>query len=232
MIFEGALSVKAALLNDRRCINTIYIDENKKDRDVRFIQRTADSKKVPVKTVSRAAIDELAYGKSHGGIIADVGGRRYDDMKKEEDIFVLDGIEDPFNLGYIFRTLKAFGHSSVIIPKRDLFNMEPVIMKSSAGAFDMIDIHLSDDLAKDVEKLKKEYRILALSRSDEAEDIFTYRFDRPSVIILGGEKRGIKKEITSLCDRELFISYQSDFHPALNAASALAVVCSVMRTNI
>ncbi len=231
MIFEGALSVKSALLNDKRDIDIIYIDKDKKDRDTRFIQKVAADKKVKVKLVSRSYIDEVASGKSHGGIILKASERRYDALKREPFIFVVDGIEDPFNLGYIFRTLKAFGHTSIIIPKRDLSTMEQTIMKSSAGAFDMVDIYQSDDLRKDLSELKKEYEILALSRSDKAKDIFDYRFKEKTVIILGGEKRGIKKDILALGD-ELFISYKSDFRPALNASSALAVVCAVMRTNI
>ncbi len=231
MIFEGALSVKSALLNDKRDIDIIYIDKDKKDRDTRFIQKVAADKKVKVKLVSRSYIDEVASGKSHGGIILKASERRYDALKREPFIFVVDGIEDPFNLGYIFRTLKAFGFTSIIIPKRDLSTMEQTIMKSSAGAFDMVDIYQSDDLRKDLSELKKEYQILALSRSDKAKDIFDYRFKEKTVIILGGEKRGIKKDILALGD-ELFISYKSDFRPALNASSALAVVCAVMRTNI
>ena len=231
MIFEGALSVKSALLNDKRDIDIIYIDKDKKDRDTRFIQKVAADKKVKVKLVSRSYIDEVASGKSHGGIILKASERRYDALKREPFIFVVDGIEDPFNLGYIFRTLKAFGFTSIIIPKRDLSTMEQTIMKSSAGAFDMVDIYQSDDLRKDLSELKKEYQILALSRSDKAKDIFDYRFKEKTVIILGGEKRGIKKDILALGD-ELFISYKSDFRPALNVSSALAVVCAVMRTNI
>ena len=157
MIFEGALSVKSALLNDKRDIDIIYIDKDKKDRDTRFIQKVAADKKVKVKLVSRSYIDEVASGKSHGGIILKASERRYDALKREPFIFVVDGIEDPFNLGYIFRTLKAFGFTSIIIPKRDLSTMEQTIMKSSAGAFDMVDIYQSDDLRKDLSELKKEY---------------------------------------------------------------------------
>ena len=205
--------------------------QSNQDRDTRFIQKVAADKKVKVKLVSRSYIDEVASGKSHGGIILKASERRYDALKREPFIFVVDGIEDPFNLGYIFRTLKAFGFTSIIIPKRDLSTMEQTIMKSSAGAFDMVDIYQSDDLRKDLSELKKEYQIIALSRSDKAKDIFDYRFKEKTVIILGGEKRGIKKDILALGD-ELFISYKSDFRPALNASSALAVVCAIMRTNI
>lgn len=229
MIFEGALAVKAAILNDKRDVECVYIDQAKKDRDTAFIMKVARQKAIEVKRVARRDIDALASGKSHGGIIASVGKRRYQTLDlKAREIFVIDGIEDPYNLGYIFRTLIAFGYPNVIMPDRDLLNMEATIIKSSAGAFDMIDIYMSADLVTDLKEYS-DHELVALSRSQRAKDLFAHDFARPSIVILGGEKRGIKKDVLAMVDTELFIPYHSDFRPALNASSALACIVTAMR---
>lgn len=231
MIVEGSLAVKAVLLNKKRKIDCIYIDKDKNDRNVAFIGKIAKRDGIKIEYTDRTYIDGLASGKTHGGIIADVTERIFDNSynPKAKTIFVIDGVEDPFNLAYIFRTLKALGYPDIIMPKRDLSNMDNTLLKSSAGAYDMVNIYLSDDLLADIKKLKNTFKIYALSRSDKAQDLFNYQIERKRVIILGGEKRGIKREILDLCDEELFIPYYSDFRPALNACSALACVATALR---
>lgn len=230
MIIEGAISVKSAVLNHRRRINKVYIDTDKTSKDFKFIINKLKDYGIKYTFVKRSVIDEIATGKTHGGIIADVDARLYQNINsvKEDNIFVIDGIEDPFNVGYILRTLRAFGYKQVIFPRRDFSTMEATILKSSAGAFDQMDVILSDNLYEDLSELKKTHRILALSRSDEAKDVFDYQYNGKNVIMLGGEKRGIQKELMKLVDQEIFIDYPSDFRNALNAASALSVMVTVL----
>ena len=188
MIIEGAISVKSAVLNHRRRINKVYIDTDKTSKDFKFIINKLKDYGIKYTFVKRSFIDEIATGKTHGGIIADVDARLYQNINsvKEDNIFVIDGIEDPFNVGYILRTLRAFGYKQVIFPRRDFSTMEATILKSSAGAFDQMDVILSDNLYEDLSELKKTHRILALSRSDGARDVFDYRYNGKNIIMLGG----------------------------------------------
>ena len=230
MIFEGALATKSAISSKKRHIEAIYIAKDKKSRDVDYILKIAAKAQIKVIREDREKIDELASGKTHGGIIAFVSAREYQKIDLTKDTyFMIDGIEDPFNLGYIFRTLKAFGYDHVLMNKRDLSNMEETIIKSSAGAFDMLDITMSDDIIKDLDLLAKDHHLIAMSRTDKAKDLFRYDAPKKKVIILGGEKRGINKDVLHMCDDEVFIPYHSDFRPALNASSALAVICTGLR---
>lgn len=230
MIVEGAISTKSALFNGKRDILCVYIDEDKVSRDVTYILNYLKKHNIPYRLCPREEIDSMAMGKTHGGIIADVSKRSYGTVEdiKDRTVFLIDGVEDPFNLGYIFRTLRAFNYHDVIMPSRDLENMESSILKSSAGAFDELNIVMSDDLYNDLVKLKEKYQLLSLSRSDKAVDIMEYRFPKKKIILLGGEKRGIKKDILKISDEELFIDYPGDFRNALNASSALSVVTAVL----
>ena len=230
MIVEGAISTKAALFNGRRRVECVYIDEDKVSRDVTYILNYLNKHDIRYQLCKREYIDSIASGKTHGGIIAEVSSRKYDDISKLKDrtVFLIDGVEDPFNLGYIFRTLRAFNYHQVIMPSRDLSNMESSILKSSAGAFDELDIIMSDDLYRDLLKLKDHYKLLSLSRSDKDKDIMTYHFPSKKIILLGGEKRGIKKDILKISNEEIFIDYPGDFRNALNASSALSVMTAVL----
>ena len=80
MILEGMLSVKAALLAGRRKIHKIYIDAERKDREVRFVLHRAEERDVPVAFVSREEIENMTAGKTHGGIAAEAESRVYQDI--------------------------------------------------------------------------------------------------------------------------------------------------------
>ena len=227
MKIEGAISVKAAIKAAKRDMKEVYISSKKKTKDFNYIRKIAREKKIPVLEMEEGDLLTVLEGKSHGGIGALVSQRR-DDRFTDEDILFLDGIEDPFNLGYILRTAYAFGIENVLLGKRDYSLMEGQLLKSSAGAYDFLNVAVSEDAVREVEGYKKKgYRIVSLFRGEDSKDIFDADFSKKSVYILGGEKRGIRKDILSLTDETLYISYGSDFRNALNAAAAADVLLTL-----
>lgn len=230
MIIEGAIAVKAALQNKKREIFKVYIDKDKKTKDFNYIRKLIRQNGVEVFECERSYLETILTGKSHGGIGADVSERREDEFD-DSDIFFLDGIEDPFNLGYCLRTLYAMGVKNVLLSKRDYSQMEGQLLKSSAGAYDMINIALCQEPLKMIASLKeKGYYLYGLYRGEQAKDIFDVRFADKALFILGGEKRGISGDLLDLCDDHLYISYGSDFRNALNASAALDVVVTLLRS--
>ena len=230
MIIEGAIAVKAALQNKKREIFKVYIDKDKKTKDFNYIRKLIRQNDVEVFECERSYLETILTGKSHGGIGADVSERREDEFD-DSDIFFLDGIEDPFNLGYCLRTLYAMGVKNVLLNKRDYSQMEGQLLKSSAGAYDMINLALCQEPLKMIASLKeKGYYLYGLYRGEQAKDIFDVRFADKALFILGGEKRGISGDLLDLCDDHLYISYGSDFRNALNASAALDVVVTLLRS--
>ena len=230
MIIEGAIAVKAALQNKKREIFKVYIDKDKKTKDFNYIRKLIRQNGVEVFECERSYLETILTGKSHGGIGADVSERREDEFD-DSDICFLDGIEDPFNLGYCLRTLYAMGVKNVLLNKRDYSQMEGQLLKSSAGAYDMINIALCQEPLKMIASLKeKGYYLYGLYRGEQAKDIFDVRFADKALFILGGEKRGISGDLLDLCDDHLYISYGSDFRNALNASAALDVVVTLLRS--
>ncbi len=229
MMIEGAIAVKSAIQNRKREIEMVYIDRDKKTKDFNYIRKLMRTLDIPHTECDRQELNDLLTGKSHGGIGAKVGERKMDPFD-DTDIFYLDGIEDPFNLGYAIRTLYALGVKNVLLSKRDYSKMEGQLLKSSAGAYDMIRLQISEDPLHDIKEFKEQgYFIYGLYRGEKARDIFDATFENRVLFMLGGEKRGISSELLELCDEELYISYGSDFRNALNACGALDVVVTLLR---
>ena len=229
MIIEGNVSVKAAILGNKRTVQAVYADEKKKDKDTSFILHRAEERNIPVKYCSREEIEEMSHGKTHGGLIAEAGLRSF---QKEEDCFdservfvaVVEGVEDPFNLGYIIRTLYSAGCTGLIIRKREWGEAESVILKSSAGAFEYINLVMSEDIPASVRFFKeKGVRCFAAMRRD-AISCYEADFRYPLLLAIGGEMRGLSAKTLQEMDQNIYIPYANDFRNALNAAGAAAVL--------
>lgn len=228
MIIEGAISVKAAINNQKRNVEIIYINKDKKTKDFNYIRKIAKLNNINIEECDNEKLQSLVSGKSFGGICASVSERKYDEFD-ESDIFYLDGIEDPFNLGYAMRTLYAFGVKNVLLSPRDYSFMEAQLLKSSAGAYDMLNIKIVEDTLAQIKEYKdKGYYLYGLYRGDNSSDIFDVQFSKKALFMLGGEKRGISSDLLNLCNEHLYISYGSDFRNSLNACAALDVVATLL----
>ena len=228
MIIEGAISVKAAIQNNKREVNTVYINCEKKTKDFNYIRKICKLNNIEIQECDNQTLLSKATGKSFGGVLADVKQRKYDEFT-DGDIFYLDGIEDPFNLGYAMRTLYAFGVKNVILSKRDYSFMEAQLLKSSAGAYDMLNIKIAEDELSLISEYKNNgYYLYGLFRGDNSKDVFDVQFKERALFMLGGEKRGISSELLNICDETLYISYGSDFRNSLNACGALDVVATLL----
>lgn len=227
MIIEGAISVKVAINNGVRDVINVYINKEKKTKDFNYIRKICKLNQIDIQEVDKEKIDELSSGKSHGGILAEVSTRRSDELI-DGDIFYLEGIEDPFNLGYCLRTLYALGVKNVILPKKDYEKLDNQLLKSSAGAYDMLKVMYLNNEEELLKYKNTGYYFYGLYRGENASDIFDCTFKDKSLFVLGGEKRGISSGVLKMLDEELYISYGSDFRNALNAAAALDVVATLL----
>lgn len=226
MIIEGKISVKYALENHKRQVFNVYVKKGKYVKDFSYIKYLALSNQINFEVKDESFFSD--YPKC-GGIIAEVSTRKYDDLSSLKDlVMIVDGVEDPYNLGYIFRNGAAY-NADFIITNKDLSTLEANILKSSAGAYDLCNIYKSNDLSTDLKILKSYgYEIVALMRDDEAIKFDEYNFKGRMAIILGGEKRGINKEILKLSDKHLYFDYPSAFKNALNAVSASAIALAII----
>ena len=229
MRLEGRISVKAAMLAGNRTVSRIYVRDDLNDRDTSFILHRAEERGIPIERMSETQINDMAQGKTHGGILADAGERTFQELSACLDhecpfAVMLEGVEDPFNLGYVIRSLYSAGCTGLILRNRDWSWSENTIVRSSAGAYEYMNVILSDDMAETVRTLKQHglYAYAAMRR--DAISYFEAQFDRPILLCIGGEMRGLSSAVLKECDRNIYIPYANDFRAALNAAGASAAL--------
>ena len=229
MLLEGNVSVKAAILGNHRKVEKLYYDKHKNDKDLNFILHRAKEKGIPCMPLEREEINAMATGRTHGGLVAQAGPRVYQELSEcmhgeKPFLVLLEGVEDPFNLGYIIRTLYSAGCDGLILPRHDWASAESTIAKSSAGAFEYMNIVMSDDLPQLVKDIKKQgVKTYAAMRKD-AITYLEADYRKPSLIAIGGEMRGLSSAVRNEIEQNIYIPYANDFRNALNAASAAAVL--------
>ena len=126
-------------------------------------------------------------------------------------------------------TPKDFGFMNVLLSERDYSLMEAQLFKSSAGAYDLLNIRVTSDALEDIKNYKNNgYHLYGLYRGENSKDIFEEGFEHKALIMLGGEKRGIRSDLLELCDDYLYIPYGSDFRKSLNACGALDVTATLL----
>lgn len=225
---EGGISVKAAMLGGRREIAGIFMDESRHDRDAHFIEQKAKELGIRFARTAREEIDERAQGRTHGGVIALAEGRRY--QNREEALTdnplvgAVEGVEDPFNLGYLMRTLYTAGCTGLLLRRRDWTRAESTILKSSAGASEYLNVILSDDMAADIRWYRSQgIRAYAAMRRD-AVPYWQQDYSGPVLIAIGGEMRGLSGSVLRSVDGNIYIPYANGFRAALNAAGAASAL--------
>lgn len=225
MIIEGALSVKAAMESDRRTIEKVWIDQKRKSKDTNYIVFLSHQKQINLEFVSREQIDSLATGSTHGGVIAFVSTRKFDPLPKNPTfVLMLEGIEDPFNLGQCIRTAYTAGVQAIITPMRRIDSMDSVILKASAGASERISWIMSES-PKDTLMALKEAGVTIVSalRNNGSSDIFKTDLSMPVCICIGGEKRGLSTEVIEQTDVFSHIEYPTEVKVALSATAAATI---------
>lgn len=233
-ILEGMTSVSALLRgrqagkNDRM-ICAVLIDLTKKRskyREIGYLKSMAEIYDYPILYVQASDIDQLTQGNTHGGIIALCGDRTFHDCTDipPDGFWVLpDGIEDPFNLGFTLRSLYAAGADGVLLPPQNRMCVPGVVAKSSAGTSEMLDIRVSD-IEPAVNAYKNTgYRIICAGIRDSVS-IYEADLRKPVLLIIGGEKRGISRNVLNMADQIVRIDYGRTFNGSLSAASAATVI--------
>jgi len=203
---------------------------------VRKIAAIAKERGVPVYYEEKQAFDKLP-DKNHQGVAAIVSAHVYCEIeditglaeKRGEDPFIvlLDGIEDPHNLGAIIRTAEAAGVHGVIIPKRRAVGITAAVVKASAGASEHMLCAKAPNMAQAVDKLKG--MGLWIAASDIGGELYYGRDLTGGIgLVIGGEGAGLGKLVKEKCDFTLSIAMKGKVS-SLNASNAAAILMYEVR---
>lgn len=181
---------------------------------------------VPVRFEPRSSLDRLSGSSAHQGVVAMGAASKYADLDATSGsqlVVVLDGVEDPHNLGAIIRTAHAAGAGAVIIPERRAASVTDVVAKAAAGALEHLPIVRVTNLNRTLEELKEQqYWIYGLDeRGTESYDHVEYA--SPTAIVLGAEGKGLHDQVRKHCDALVRIPMAGKIS-SLNVSVAAGVV--------
>lgn len=220
------------LLNGDRDIDKIYVSSGDREGSIKLLVGQAIEKKIPVIEVERSKLDALSGFARHQGIVALAAEYNYysvDDLleyaaSKNEKPFliILDGVEDPHNLGAIIRSAECCGAHGVIIPKRRSAALTPTVSKAAAGATEYMRVAKVTNLASTIDYLKQ--RGLWIYAADMGGDSY-YKQDLTGnvAVVLGSEGFGISRLVKEKCDFTLSIKLYGRVN-SMNVSCAASVI--------
>jgi 23S rRNA (guanosine2251-2'-O)-methyltransferase len=182
---------------------------------------------IAVRFEAREALDRVANGASHQGVVALGAAHVYaeyqDAIAGAQLLVLLDGVEDPHNLGAIVRTSHAAGASAVLIPERRAAGLTDTVAKSAAGALEHLPVARIGNVSQALEDLKK--RGFWIYGVDErGEQLYSgVDYARPTVFVLGGEGQGLHQQVRKHCDVAVRIPMAGAIS-SLNVSVAAGVV--------
>ena len=212
-----------------------------RDSGIQSILREAKKNNIPVDFVTAERLDQMAETEHHQGVIARLAAFKYSSLEEalenaraqDEDpfLFVLDGIEDPHNLGAIIRTAHQAGAHAVIIPKRRAVGLTATAVTASAGAVNHIPVVRVTNLSDTIRQLK-EAGIWFVCADMNGELMYDLDLRGPVGVVVGGEGEGVSRLVRENCDLIARIPMKGKID-SLNASVAAGVLgYEIMRQRI
>ncbi len=229
----GINPVMEALRSGRPIQRLLIAEQRKSDRDIIEIIRLARQGGVEVRMASRDALNREAPNAVHQGVVASAAAREYatlDDIlqipsqRGQTPLFlILDGVEDPRNLGAILRTAEAAGVHGVIIPERRAVGLTETVAKAAAGALEYVPVVKVVNIVNAIEDLKKAGVWIAAAEANGDMQYWDADFVRPIALVLGGEDKGVRRLVREHCDYALSLPLMGQIS-SLNVSVATGVM--------
>lgn len=228
---EGRNAVLEAFRSGKT-IDKLFVLDGCQDGPVKSIIREAKKTDTIINFVDKERLDRLAGTGHHQGVVAQAAAYEYaeveDILKAAKDkgeapfIFILDGIEDPHNLGAIIRTANQAGAHGVIIPKRRAVGLTATVAKTSAGAINYTPVAKVTNISKTIEDLKKQGMWFVCADMD-GTTMYDLNLTGPIGLVIGNEGSGVGRLVKEKCDFVASIPMKGDID-SLNASVAAGVL--------
>lgn len=228
---EGWVSVRAALVSGSRTVHEILLQRGKDSNKIDVLKKRAREGDIPVRFVHEDEISKHAEGTSHGGVLAFVGERNFlalDDLSNGPQaafLTMLDGVEDPYNFGQAVRALYACGAHGLIVRPRNWTTAASTVARASAGTSEFMRMAVAESDTELLSMLKKQnIQLVCSDLSDTAKNPSHANLRSSLLLVIGGERRGISKELLSAADVTLQIPYGRAFKQSLGVTSSAAIL--------
>ena len=208
-LITGIHAVLAALKRHPERVQALWVSRERRDRRLGEILTAARAVGVKVHQVPRATLDRLA-GERHQGVAARVqetAVRRAEELGKFLDglagtplLLVLDGVQDPHNLGACLRSAEAAGAHAVIVPRDNTAPLSAMARRAAAGAAESVPFFQVTNLARCLDGLKRRDIWLIGATQDADTELYKADLEGPLALVLGGEGKGLRRLTREHCD--------------------------------
>lgn len=211
----GVHTIDAILQRSPQRITHLYLQQGRQDQTIQGLLQFAKSMGLPVETVTKQTLEKWLPKQNHQGIVARCRpmsayskadlGQLLDGLTVPPLLLVLDGVQDPHNLGACLRTADAAGVHAVIAPKDHSVGLTPTVCKVAAGAAEAVPFFQVTNLARTLRWLKE--RGIWLFGTDDSEAVSLYQSDLSGAlaIVMGAEGKGLRRLTKEVCDAMLVI---------------------------
>ena len=228
---EGRNAVMEAF-RSQKTIDKLFVLDGCKDGAVLSIIREAKKGNTLIQFVTKERLDKMSSTGHHQGVIANAAAYEYaeveDIIKSAKDkgeapfIFILDGIEDPHNLGAIIRTANLAGAHGVVIPKRRAVGLTATVARTSAGALNYTPVAKVTNIANTIEDLKKE-GLWFVCADMGGQTMYELDLKGPIGLVIGNEGDGVSRLVREKCDFVASIPMKGNID-SLNASVAAGIM--------
>jgi 23S rRNA (guanosine2251-2'-O)-methyltransferase len=230
-VIYGINSVAEALKARGRAFEWVGVARERHDLRLQRMIEECRRISVPVRFLPRVELDRMASSGAHQGVVAVTSAKQYADLddivssrrSKFSLVIVLDGVEDPHNLGAILRTADAVGADGVVIPERRAAGISGTVAKASAGASEHLPVAKVTNISRTLEELKSRnlWTVGLDERASQSYDAIDYKMD--CAVVLGAEGKGLHDLVRKKCDFLVSIPMLGKV-PSLNVSVAAGVV--------
>ena len=209
----GVQPVLEALRAGARPVERLTLAEGAHESRLREILEIARYADIPVRRVPRAELQRIAAGANHQGVVATIAAAHYTHADELLDALsarvgtndpplavVLDGVENPRNLGAVIRTIECAGAHGVFVPERRASGLTETVAKAAAGALEYVPVARVANVVRLLEELKGRGVWTVGTAADASKDYTEWDWTQPSAILLGGEGEGLRRLVRERCD--------------------------------
>ena len=231
----GFHSIKSAIRSNVNNIMNIYLDESRKDGRMHELLSLLKEYKISYHLFDKDRLDQLIPKSKHQGVIAEIRQQQMKyvtledlvevDQKNDLLFLILDGVEDPHNLGACFRVADALGVTAIISPKDNAVGVNATVRKVACGAADTVPFVMVTNLVRSINYLK-ENNIFIIGTDDTVKHtIYQENFKGPLALVMGSEGKGMRRLTKEACDELISIPMMGSVE-SLNVSVATGICLS------
>lgn len=227
MKLEGKNPVRE-IISSGASLDKLYVLDKTSDNEIRQWVKIAKDKKAKIEWVDRKTLDRISETGHHQGVIALTSDFQYtdlDDVLKNGDdllLVLLDGLQDPHNLGSVIRVAECAGANAVIIPNRNSVSVNETVVRVSAGASAHVPICRVGNLNATIQKLK-EQNVWVFGADMNGQEMYSANLRGNVAIVVGAEGKGLSQLTAKLCDQIVSIPMLGKVN-SLNASVSAGIL--------